>query len=254
MKKAFSAVIATTAMAFTCAAHASGWPVFDAANFIKNTMTAAQALKTEVYENTNIAYQYKMMANQLQQAVGLDSTSMADQAAGIRDDIKRTEAYGQSLKDLYGGLTQNAQFLSNVQSLVTSSGKTPEQWFKDQRTLLDTGDQSAKRLFSLGQDVADNNDKLMKRRQKLQEDLNMNQTQQATAQLTNQMLDVMTSQNSDLLKLLGAKSQADAVKEQQSVADASEKAAGSQQLSRQQDAELQQLRQTVFNRGTFQGK
>jgi len=254
MKKAISAVIATTAMAFTCAAHASGWPVFDAANFIKNTMTAAQALKTEVYENTNIAYQYKMMANQLQQAVGLDPASMVAQATSIKDDIKRTEAYGQSLSALYNGLTQNAQFLSNVQSLVTSSGKTPEQWFKDQRTLLDTGDQSAKRLFSIGQDVADNNDKLMKRRQKLQDDLNMNQTQQATAQLTNQMLDVMTSQNSDLLKLLGAKSQADAVKEQQSVADASEKTAGSEQLSRQQDAELQQLRQTVFNRGTFQGK
>ena len=37
-------------------AFASGWPVFDAANFLKNTLTAAQALKTEVYENTNIAY------------------------------------------------------------------------------------------------------------------------------------------------------------------------------------------------------
>jgi hypothetical protein len=82
----------------------------------------------------------------------------------------------------------------------------------------------------------------------------MNQTAQATAQLTNQMLDVMAGQNADLLQLIGAKTQADAVKDQKVNADTAEKTAAAEQLARQQADELQKLRQQVFNRGTLSGK
>lgn len=254
MKKALAGVLASATLLASTLAHASGWPVFDAANFVKNTMTAAQALKTEIYENTNIVYQNKMMLNQLQQAVGLDSVSMAAQAMGIREDIGKHQRYGQALTALYGSLTDNADFLSSVQSLVTASGKSPDQWFRDQRSLLDTGDKTAKRLFSLGQDVTRNNHKLAQRRLDLQSDLNMNQTAQATAQLTNQMLDLLAGQNADLLQLIGAKTQSDAVKDQRENADTAEKTAASEQLARQQVEELQQLRRQVFNRGTLVGK
>ncbi len=149
MKKALSATLLTASLLMSPLAHASGMPVFDAANFIKNTLTAAQALKTEIYENTNIVYQGKMMLNQLTQAIGLDPVAMAAQAKGIQEDIKRFQEYGTAVKDLYGGVTQTADFLSNVQGLVTASGKTPEQWFRDQRTLLATGDKTAKRCSTL---------------------------------------------------------------------------------------------------------
>ncbi|KJK22341.1 conjugal transfer protein TrbJ [Burkholderiaceae bacterium 16] len=254
MKKIVATLLVSAALGASSWAHAGTMPVFDAANFIKNTMTAAQALKTEVYENTNITYQYKMMLNQLQQAVGLDSASMLAQASSIKDDIKRHEQYGQTLQDLYGGLANNADYLSRVQSMVVQSGKTPDQWFQDQRTLLDTGDKTAKRLFSLGNDVTANNQKLAQRRKQLQSDLEMNQTSEATAQLTNQMLDVLASQNADLLQLMGAKTQSDAIKDQKANSDTAEKTTAAEALSRQQAAELQQLRQTVFNRGTSFGK
>ncbi|CAG9183520.1 conjugal transfer protein TrbJ [Cupriavidus pinatubonensis] len=254
MNKVLAGALASAALTASSLAHASGWPVFDAANFIKNTMTAAQALKTEIYENTNIVYQNKMMLNQLQQAVGLDSVAMATQAMGIQEDIQKHQRYGRAMQELYGSLANNADFLSNVQGLVASSGKTPDQWFRDQRTLLETGDKTAKRLFGLGQDVTKNNEKLAQRRRDLQQDLNMNQTAQATAQLTNQMLDVMAGQNADLLQLIGAKTQADAVKDQKVNADTAEKTAAAEQLARQQADELQKLRQQVFNRGTLSGK
>ncbi|SCU77709.1 Conjugal transfer protein TrbJ [Cupriavidus necator] len=254
MKKAFAGVLASATLLTSTLAHASGWPVFDAANFVKNTMTAAQALKTEIYENTNIVYQNRMMLNQLQQAVGLDAVSMAAQAKGIGEDIDKYQRYGQSLKDLYGSVADTADFLTNVQGLVAASGKSPDQWFRDQRKLLDTGDKTAKRLFGLGQAVTGNNQKLAKRRRDLQSDLDLNQTAQATAQLTNQMLDVMAGQNADLLQLIGAKTQADAVKDQRENADTAEKMAASEQLARQQADELQQLRRQVFNRGTLVGK
>lgn len=248
MKKALSAALVAATLMMSPLAHASGWPVFDAANFIKNTMTAAQALKTEIYENTNIVYQSKMMLNQLQQAVGLDPVAMATQAMGIQEDITRYQAYGSAVKDLYGSVTNTADFLSNVQGLVTASGKTPEQWFRDQRTLLATGDKTAKRLFDLGQDVTTNNKKLAERRRDLQSDLNMNQTAQATAQLTNQMLDVMAGQNADLLQLMGAKTQADAVKDQKANAEQTERTNNADQLQRDRDAQLRELESRVFRK------
>lgn len=249
MRKIAAKLLVTAVLATASLAHAGTMPVFDAANFIKNTMTAAQALKTEVYENTNITYQYKMMLNQLQQAVGLDSTAMLAQASSIKDDIKKHEQYGQTLQDLYGGLTDNADYLSRVQSMVVQSGKTPDQWFQDQRTLLDSGDKTAKRLFSLGQDVTKNNQKLAKRRQDLQSDLNMNQTAQATAQLTNQMLDVMAGQNADLLQLIGAKTQADAVKEQKTNTEETQRTDAAEKLQRDRDDQLRALQNRVFRKG-----
>lgn len=249
MKKALAGALVSATLMASSLAHASGWPVFDAANFIKNTMTAAQALKTEIYENTNIVYQNKMMLNQLQQAVGLDPVAMATQAKGIQEDIQKHQRYGQTMQELYGSLASNVDFLSNVQGLMAKSGKTPDQWFRDQRTLLDTGDKTAKRLFGLGQDVTKNNEKLAQRRRDLQSDLNMNQTAQATAQLTNQMLDVMSGQNADLLQLIGAKTQADAVKDQKANAQEVERTDAGEKLQRDRDTQLRELENRVFRKG-----
>ncbi|MBB1631146.1 conjugal transfer protein TrbJ [Cupriavidus sp. UME77] len=227
-------------------AFASGWPVFDAANFLKNTLTAAQALKTEVYENTNIAYQYKMMLNQLLQATGLDPAALTAQANAIKDDITKHEQYGQALQSLYGGVSENADFLARVQSLVVQSGKTPEQWFQDQRTLIGNGDKAAKQLFSIASKIAGNNQSLAKRRAKIQEDMTLSPTAQATAEATNHMLDVLASQNSDVLQLMSAKAQTDATKDQRALAADTEATNVTQQIQRDQEAQLNKLRQTVF--------
>ncbi|MFP3480224.1 type VI secretion protein, partial [Burkholderia sp. SIMBA_057] len=53
--------------------------VIDPTNLIQNTITALKAIKTEVYQDSNIAYQYQMMANQLLQATNLDPAAMKAQ-------------------------------------------------------------------------------------------------------------------------------------------------------------------------------
>lgn len=240
-----AAALSAVALVASPLAHASGWPVFDAANFLKNTMTAAQALKTEVYENTNITYQYKMMLNQLLQATGLDNAAMQLQASAIKADITKHEQYGQTLESLYGGLSDNASFLGRVQSLVVQSGKSPDQWFLDQRTLLSNGDKTAQRLFSMGTDIAKSNQTLAKRRQKIQSDMEMSPTAEATAQATNHMLDVIASQNGDLLQLMSAKTQSDAVKDQKDLAAATESAAAAEELQKARDAQRTKLINTL---------
>lgn len=197
--------------------------VFDAANFLKNTISAAQALKTEVYENTNIIYQYKMMLNQLQQAVGLDDIKNQAQIDSILADVKRYSDYGQVLQQLYGAVSSDASFLDKVNGLVVVSGKSPAQWFEDQRTLLTSGNKTAQALFDAGTDVAKNIAHLAQRRQDLQSQMTLSPTAQATAQTTNQYLDLLSSQNADLIKLIGTKVQADAVKDRKENADTEEK-------------------------------
>ncbi|WP_230626587.1 conjugal transfer protein TrbJ [Ralstonia solanacearum] len=178
-------VVAACAVALSSPAHASGWPVFDGANFLKNAISAAQALKTEVYENTNIIYQYKMMLNQLQQAVGLDDVKNQAQIDSIQADVKRYSDYGQVLEQLYGAVSNDSSFLDRVNGLVVQSGKSPAQWFEDQRTLLTSGNKTAQALFNAGTDVSKNVARLAQRRQDLQSQMTLSPTAQATAQTTN---------------------------------------------------------------------
>ena len=247
MKKWIANIAIATSVFGASSAHAA-LPVTDWVGLIQTTMTAMQSLKTEVYENTNIAYQYKMMANQLLQSTGLDAAALTEQLDAIKDDIGKYEVYGTSLKDLYGTVSDNADYLKKIQSMVVASGKTKEQWFQDQRQLLSNGDKTAKNLFSLGEQIFKNTQSVAQRRQKIQAQVKLSPTAQAAAQSTNQMLDVLASQNSDLLQLMSVRAQADADKDQQSVARETQSAEAMRAITTAQDEELRQLRTRVFSR------
>ncbi|KND57716.1 Conjugative transfer protein TrbJ [Candidatus Burkholderia verschuerenii] len=194
-------------------------PVFDASNFIRNTVTAAAAVKGEAYQDSNLIYQYQMMLNQLKQATNLNPAAMLAQVTSIKSDITDLTKYTNALNDLYGGLQSNAEYANKVQALITQSGKTPEQWFADQNTLLQNNDKTAKQLFQQGNDVISHVGTLAKRRQEIQDQLNMSPTMEATAQLTTHMLDIISSQNGDLISMTAAKQRSDAVKDSATVAD-----------------------------------
>ncbi|SPS02326.1 conjugal transfer protein TrbJ [Cupriavidus taiwanensis] len=247
MKKWIANIAIATSVFGASSAHAA-LPVTDWVGLVQTTMTAMQSLKTEVYENTNIMYQYKMMANQLLQATGLDATAIMEQLDSITEEIGKYEIYGTTLKDLYGTVSDNADYLKKIHSMVVASGKTKEQWFEDQRNLFRNGDKTAKALFSLGEQIYKNTQSVAKRRQKIQSNIKLSPTAQAAAQTTNQMLDVLASQNSDLLQLMSVRAQADADKEQQSVAKESQSAEAMRAITIAQDEELKQLRARVFSR------
>lgn len=220
MKKLFCrmASIGVLTLGFVQSAHAQ-WAVFDAANFVKNTLTAMSAVKGEVYQDTNIAYQYQMMLNQIKQATNLDPAAMLKQITTITDDLGSLSTYTDALNALYGGLQTNAQYADKVQALITQSGKTSTQWFADQNTLIENNDKTAKQLFQQGNDVISHVGVLAKRRQEIQDQLNMSPTMEATAQLTTHMLDIVASQNGDLLQMMAAKQQSDAVEQSAKAAD-----------------------------------
>lgn len=247
MKK-WIANIAIAASVFGASSAHAALPVTDWVGLVQTTISALQSLKSEVYENTNIVYQYKMMANQLLQATGLDVSDITEQLDSIKDDIGKYEVYGSTLKDLYGTVSDNSDYLKKIGSMVVASGKTKEQWFADQRTLLLNGDKTAKNLFSLGEQIFKNTQSMAKRREKIQSQLKLSPTAQAAAQTTNQMLDVLASQNTDLLQLMSAKAQADADKDQQTVAKETQSADAMRSIVNAQDEELRQLRARVFSR------
>lgn len=194
-------------------------PVFDPTNFVQNTLTAIGAVKGEVYQDTNLAYQYQMMLNQLKQATNLNPAAMLAQANTISNDLSTLNKYTDTMKALYGGLQSNAEYATKVQALITQSGKTTTQWFNDQATLIGNNDQTAKQLFQQGNDVISHVSALAKRRQEIQDQLNMSPTAEATAQLTTHMLDIVASQNNDMLQMMATKQQADSVVQAQKTAD-----------------------------------
>lgn len=248
MKKWLTSAACAVSLAASSLAHASGLPVIDVANLIQTTLSALQSLKTEIYENTNIAYQYKMMANQLLQSTGMDAGHLTEQLGAISDDIRQYEDYGSSLKDLYGSVSDNADYLSKIQSMVTASGKSTDEWFADQRKLLEKGDRTARVLFDLGGNVAKNVQNQAKRREKVQKAMKLTGTAQAAAEATNEMLDILATQNSDVLQLMSAKAQADAARDKQANADDAVKTEAMRSLARDQEEQLRQLRSRVYTR------
>ncbi|WP_244789423.1 conjugal transfer protein TrbJ [Cupriavidus pauculus] len=241
MKKWFIKAAVAASLSLSSLAHAA-LPVTDWVNLVQNTMTALQSVKDEVYQNTNIVYQYKMMANQLLQATGLDAAQLTEQITALSDEIRSYEEYGSVLKDLYGGISGNTDYLNRVQSLMVASNKSPGQWIEDQAALLVSGDKTAKNLFNLGMTVFKNTEAIAKRREKIQKQMKLTPTAQAAAQTTNQMLDVLASQNSDLLQLMSARAQADADKDQKSLAIEAE----SMELARQLQADRETQRQKIL--------
>lgn len=221
--------------------------VIDPANLLKNTITAAEQVKSEVYQNTNIVYQYQMMLNQLKQATNLNPAAMMSQFNTITADINSYSKYADTLKSLYGGLQDNAQYLTKVQSLVSQSGKTSDQWFNDQSTLVQNNDKTAKALFQQGADVQAHIQTLATRRQDIQNQLSLAPTQQATAELTTHMLDIVASQNADMLQMMASKQQKDATVMQTQAANDAAQTAAQKALSDKQDEERTALENQVFN-------
>jgi P-type conjugative transfer protein TrbJ len=238
LKKVVGRIAALCVMTFLPMSAAHAWDVvFDPSNYAKNAETAAEQVKSEVYQNTNIVYQYQMMANQIKQSVQLATAPMVAEYNQITSDISATNNYVSSLQSLYGQVQNDAQFMTRVQSLVTQSGKTPTQWLSDMNTLLRSGDSMAKTLFQQGNDVLSHVQTLATRRQQIQSQLNLTPTQQATAQLTTHMLDIVASQNEDMLKMMASKQQSDAIEKQSQLANAEATNAAQTSLQALQSAE-----------------
>jgi P-type conjugative transfer protein TrbJ len=213
------------------------WVVFDPTNFAQNVITAAKAVKGEIYQDTNITYQYQMMANQLLQAKDLDPTAMKAQYDQITGDLDKVKSLTSTLTNLYGNLQQGSDWLAHVQTLISRSGKSNAQWFADQATLYNQNDQAVKNMFQMGNDVMNHTQQLAQRRQELQSQLALSPTQEATAALTTHYLDIVTSQNADLLQMNAARAQQDAQKTSVANSHEADKSAAMQSFTAQQDAE-----------------
>ncbi|XUW93696.1 type VI secretion protein (plasmid) [Burkholderia sp. M6-3] len=238
MKKLFVRLAAAAGLTFFAsqAAYAQ-LTVIDPTNLIQNTITALKAIKTEVYQDSNIAYQYQMMANQLLQATNLDPTAMKAQYDQITGDIDKYKQLASTATDLYGDLQDGGQWLNHVQSLISRSGKSNAQWFADMASLYNQRDKQATQLLQTGNSVMTHIQTLAKRRQDLQSQMALTPTAQATAELTTHYLDIVSSQMSDMLQLAAGKQQKEAQQESASNADDKNKAASAKAFLEQQEAE-----------------
>ena len=180
-----------------------------------------KSIKTEVYQDSNIAYQYQMMANQLLQATNLDPTAMKAQYDQITGDISKYKQLADNATSLYGDLQNGNQWLSHVQTMISRSGKSNAQWFADMGTLYSQRDNQATQLMQTGNNVLQHVQALAQRRQDLQSQMSLTPTAQATAELTTHYLDIVSSQMSDMLQMTAGKAQKDA--QQQSADNAEDK-------------------------------
>jgi conjugal transfer/entry exclusion protein len=215
--------------------------VFDPSNYAQNVVTAAKAVKGEIYQDTNLVYQYQMEANQLLQSTVLNPTAMKAQLSEISGDIAQINQYRDTLTQLYGSLQQGSAWLGQAQTLISSSGKSPTQWYSDMNALYNQGNSVATNLFQTGNNVFSHSQQLAQRRAELQAQLALTPTAQATATLTTHYLDIVSSQNADLIQMTAARQQADA--QDRSLANSQQQAKmqAMQSFTTEQDVERAQF-------------
>ncbi|AKM45373.1 type VI secretion protein [Burkholderia contaminans] len=228
---------AAFAVSMFVAQHASALEVFDPINYVQNVISAAKAVKGEIYQNTNILYQYQMMVNDLLQAKNLNPAAWKAAYDQITGDINKVKGLVGTLQGLYGDLKKGGEWVNQVQGLISRSGKSNAQWFSDMNTLVQQNDKVARNLFQMGSNIMQHTNDMAQRRQELQTQLSLSPTQQATAEITTHYLDIVTSQNADILQLNAAKAQKDAQKDAQQAEEDKEKAADSEKFISKQQAE-----------------
>ncbi|WP_186075083.1 type VI secretion protein [Burkholderia gladioli] len=229
--------VAALAASLLVAQRALALTVFDPMNYAQNVVTAAKAVRGEIYQNTNILYQYQMMMNDLLQAQNLNPAAWKAAYDQISGDISKVKGLVGTLQGLYGDLNKGGEWVTQVQGLISRSGKTNAQWFSDMTTLFQQNDKVARNLFQMGSNIMEHTNEMAQRRQDLQSQLSSSPTQQATAEITTHYLDIVTSQNSDILQLNAAKAQKDAQKDAQQAEDDQEKAADAEKFISKQQAE-----------------
>lgn len=229
--------VAALAASLVVTQRALALTVFDPMNYAQNVVTAAKAVRGEIYQNTNILYQYQMMMNDLLQAQNLNPAAWKAAYDQISGDISKVKGLVGTLQGLYGDLNKGGEWVTQVQGLISRSGKTNAQWFSDMNTLFQQNDKVARNLFQMGSNIMEHTNEMAQRRQDLQSQLSSSPTQQATAEITTHYLDIVTSQNSDILQLNAAKAQKDAQKDAQQAEDDQEKAADAEKFISKQQAE-----------------
>jgi type IV secretion system protein TrbJ len=246
--KRFLATGLTALVLSAAAGTANAWDiVFDPSNYAQNVVTAAKAVQGEIYQDTNIVYQYQMELNQLKQATRAPIASLQAQYSSLTSDIGAMNGYINNLQGLYGNLQSGQAWVSNVQALAAASGKSAQQYLNDQITLAGQGNQEAINRFQNANTIATHSQQLMQRRQQLQDSINSNPTAEAAAENTSQYLDLVSSQNNDLLQLQIQAAQAAAQKQGVEAAQQSQNAQILQQRMQAQQQELNNLGITVSN-------
>ncbi|MDE3021170.1 MAG: hypothetical protein KGI54_04860 [Pseudomonadota bacterium] len=199
--------------------------VFDPTNYIKNTLTAQTAVQEEQQLVQQYITQLQQLALQKANSIGLSQQQLNVSQTALQNQIVQYSDYNNSLKNLYGSLGGANQYMNNVQSMVSASNLSEQDWYDREQSLASQGNAQATVLFNQGQSVIGQVNDDMAVRAQLQSSLQGSPGLNKTMSTTTQYLDLVSEQNAQALQIMAAREQNDAVK--QSIQDSREKAESS---------------------------
>lgn len=177
--------------------------VFDPKNFAKNLVTSATALKLEVQEVTQTIQQMKQLQTMYDNLKTINPTQLAAQQLGISENLKTYTEYKSALESVNSALGDQSSWLDNVKSNYAASGTGKfEDYIGVLQKRADSGNKNAQYLVGLADSTSKNVENSVKRRNELQKQIASSSGILQSSQTTNQYLDQIVSQNSDITSLL----------------------------------------------------
>lgn len=229
---------------------ASAKIVFDPTNFGVNKIAAVKAVQMEIETVKQTVYDLEqlktMQVNLKKIGKGVTDSVLAD----IDKEISNTKKYNESLTDVSKALGGEANYLSSMKTNYVLGGKGN---FDDYMKALDnkakSGDANAARLIKQADVAINNTQDAMKRRTELQKLVAGNEGIMQSAQTTNQYLDLISSQNEDLIALMAENSRELAEKKQKEALDAEK----SKKIAEKNRKDSEESKNTLAERWTSKG-
>lgn len=198
-----SVLVACLLMSFT----ASAKIVFDPTNFVVNKLSAVKSIAMEIQAVKQTLFELEQLKTMQTNLKNIGKNVTGAVLSELDVQISDTKKYNEALLDVSKSLGGEADYLSSLKTNYVLGGKGD---FNDFLKSLDnrakSGDANAARLMKQADVVISNTEKSMKRRTELQKMVSKNEGIMQAAQTTNQYLDLIASQNSDLTTMLAENS------------------------------------------------
>lgn len=102
MKKIISAVLAATIVLAPISANATGWPVFDYANFYKNTITSAQSVKSYAQQTSQYMTQLMQYKQQMINSIKAPIDQFNQAVAPLKQQYAQMKQAYDAVQRVYG--------------------------------------------------------------------------------------------------------------------------------------------------------
>lgn len=197
-------IVVMLAVSALMPASAFGKIVFDPSNFVKNTITSMQAVKSVAEQVKLYALEMQRYKTELEQAAKYDANSLIFR--NVDQDLKNSMQIINDLNSVYGSIESAKSIMEmEMRNYSMSRHKSFEDYVLAEQKRAEMEGKGRISAFQAERNAIQNAQNQMEQVQKMANQIKAPAGIQQSIQTTNQHLNLMSAQNAQLLQIIAQK-------------------------------------------------